>query len=326
MPEIYERDVLIMQNSVIYGLLITLLGAHEHLSLAFLAKKYEVSERTIRRYLDVLIAAGVPIQAVRGPHGGYKIATSYKLEQNYFSADEYDRLITCLNALAGNFPDRLNRDLIDKLSSLSLSSQNARNYLLKSDTLVIEAGTWNNPHYYRGRIETLNRGIYEKRTLNMRYTDRNERSSERLFDPYSLVLKEGVWYAYGYCHERNDFRLFRLSRMQTLTVTDATFTVRDSDVYGKLNERFGDDRLIELSLEFNPAIRADVEEWLGEETIRTHGEYMTVQAQVYSGDALIRKLLSFGPQLRVRRPAYLAEELQAACTHILAAYETGLEI
>ncbi len=313
-----------MQNSVVYGILLTLLASRERVSLAYLAKKFEVSERTVRRYLDALMASGVPVQTVRGPSGGYSIASSYKLEQSYFTAAEYDRLITCLHALSGNFPDRLNRDLIDKLSQLDSSRRSENDYLVKSDTLVIESGTWNNPHYYRGRIETINRGIADGITLSMHYTDRNERSTDRQFDPYSLVLKEGVWYCYGYCHERKDFRLFRLSRMESLTVTGRKFEKRDNDVYAKLNEKFDDAEQIELFLEFAPAIRADIEEWLGSETIRSSGETLTAQAQVYSGDALVRKLLSFGPQILVKKPSFLAEELQLACSRILSAYENGI--
>ena len=315
-----------MKNSVVYGILLTLLASRERVSLSFLAKKFEVSERTVRRYLDALTAAGVPVQTTRGPRGGYSVASSYKLEQSYFTAEEYERLITCLNALSGNFPDRLNRDLIDKLSQLNVSSENEKQYLVRSDTLVIEAGTWNNPHYYRGRIETINRGIAESVTLSMHYTDRNEHSSDRQFDPYSLVLKEGVWYCYGYCHERGDFRLFKLSRMESLTLTGKKFVKRDSDVYAKLNEKFDDTRQIELSVAFTPAVRADIEEWLGGETIRPEGDTLTAHAQVYSGDALVRKLLSFGPQIVVLKPAYLAEELRLACKRILSAYETGLAL
>ena len=308
-----------MQNSVVYGILMTLLTSREKVSRKFLAEKYEISERTVRRYIDALSGGDIPIQTIRGKNGGYTIADNYRIDHSFFTPDEYDRLLTCVGALS-SFDDDRNRNIIDKLRQLSQSLDHEQ-YLLKSDTLVIDSGTWANPHYYRGKIETINHSIADGVTLNMRYIDRNETASERLFDPYSLILKEGVWYVYGWCHERSDFRLFKLSRIRSLYLTDTPYQKRPSDVYGKLNEKFENARQIELHIEFSPSIESDVEEWLGTEVItRKKGDVMTAQALVYSSGSLLKKLLSFGSAVRVVSPAYLQEELLTECKRVLVAY------
>lgn len=310
-----------MQNTVIYGILMTLLTSKDKVSRKFLAEKYEVSERTIRRYIDVLSGGDIPVITIRGKNGGYTIADNYRIDHSFFTRDEHERLMTCVGALSSSFDDDLNRSILDKLSQLGVS-RDSEQYLLKSDTLVIDAGTWSNPHTYRGKIETINKGIESALTLDMRYVDRNETVSERKIDPYSLVLKEGVWYVYGWCHEREDFRLFKLSRIRSLVFTDKHYEKRPADVYAKLNEKFDNARQIELNIEFSPSIESDVEEWLGTEVIaRQKGDRLSAQAIVYSNGSLLRKLLSFGSDVRILSPEYLKEELLTECARILEDYD-----
>lgn len=311
-----------MQNSVIYGILMTLLTTKDKVSRKFLAEKYEVSERTVRRYIDVLYGGDIPIETIRGKNGGYTIAADYRIEHSFFTRAEHERLLTCVSALSSSFDDHLNRDIIDKLKELGTNREN-QEYLVKTDSLVIDSGTWTNPHYYRGKIETINKGITDGITLAMRYIDRKDSVSERKLDPYSLILKEGVWYVYGWCHERKDFRLFKLSRIRSLSFTDEVYQKRPSDVYGKLSEKFENARQVELIVDFVPSVESDIEEWLGAECIRKKDDtWLSAQAIVYSNDSLLRKLLSFGADVRVQSPAYLREELLTAAKQLLNCYDT----
>ena len=59
----------------------------------------------------------------------------------------------------------------------------------------------------------------------------------RIAEPYQLVLKNSRWYVQGYCRERKDFRLFKLSRISNLQMQEETFSIRD---YQKLNLDFTD--------------------------------------------------------------------------------------
>ena len=86
-----------MQNWVLYGIMMTLL-IKKKASRRFLAEKYEVSERTISRYVDTLSEAGVPIYSLAGKEGGYAISDEYKLDKTLFSPEELRRLVTCVKA------------------------------------------------------------------------------------------------------------------------------------------------------------------------------------------------------------------------------------
>ena len=76
-----------MQNSVLFGIVMTLLNK-KVVTRKYLAEKYEVSPRTISRYLDTLCAAGIPIYVNYGPMGGFSISEEYKIDKAFFTKEE----------------------------------------------------------------------------------------------------------------------------------------------------------------------------------------------------------------------------------------------
>ncbi|MCH5164337.1 MAG: YafY family transcriptional regulator [Clostridiales bacterium] len=306
-----------MKTGIMFGILLTILN-NRKVKREYLAEKFEISTRTVARHVDTLCEAGVPIITMRGVNGGYMIADDFKLERSFFTKDELHRLLTCLNATATSF-DGQNYDLIEKLKHIGAVKENEK-YLLKTDTLIIDVGTWTNPQNYRGKIEAINKAIDGDFTVNMAYTDNKDHYTVRDFDPYCLVLKEGVWYTYGFCHKRNDFRLFRLTRISNLKLTENKFVRRESDVYEKLNGSFDDQSLVEVEFEFFSTARSEIEEWLGVEAISERGTTYIAKASLYGGNLLINKLLSFGSSIKILKPQALKEELLIECNRILRRY------
>lgn len=307
-----------MQFSVILGILLTLLS-NRKVTRAQLAEKYELSTRTISRYLDVIAAAGVPIESVSGYNGGIRLPDDYKFDNSFFTKDELVRLSTCVHAMKSSFDDDLNNRLLDKINHMAKNKEDEK-YLLKSDTLIIDIGTWTNPQQYRSKIETINKAIHEEFTLNLEYIDRYNITTSRLFDPYCLVLKEGVWYLYGYCHLRQDFRLFKLSRIRKIIITPRQFTRRKNDVYAKLNSDFDQNELVDLEIEFYSTVYPDIEEWLGADAITDCVNKYYAKATLFGGNMLLNKLLSFGSSVKVLSPASLREEIILECKRISKSY------
>lgn len=306
-----------MKSGIMFGILLTILN-NRKVKREYLAEKFEISTRTVARHIDSLCEGGVPIITLRGANGGYMIADDFKLERSFFCPDELHRLLTCLNATATSFPDQ-NHEIIEKLKHIGSVKENEK-YLLKTDTLIIDVGTWTNPYSYRGKIAALNKAIDNDLTVNMEYTDNKEYYSVRDFDPYCLVLKEGIWYTYGFCHLRNDFRLFRLARIKNLTLTEIKFERKKSDVFEKLNGSFDDTALVDLEFEFFSTSLSEVEEWLGPEAITERGTTYVARAMLYGGNLLINKLLSFGSSIKIIKPQALKEELLVECSRVLKRY------
>jgi len=305
-----------MQQSVIFGILLTILN-HRKVKRDYLAEKFEISTRTVQRYVDVLNEAGVPIISIRGKNGGFTVTDDYKLDNSFFTEAEVNRIISCMNAMRANFPDNLCTNITDKLLNTTRNKHD-ENYLVKTDSLIIDIGSWNNPGQYRGQMEVINKAIEGGFSIILEYVDAKEYKSQRKFDPYSLVLKDGAWYVYGYCHLRQNFRLFRLTRIKSLNLTDEIYEKRPSDVFEKLRGDFEYGAPIDVEFEFYSTILAEVEEWLGADAISERGTQYIAKATLYEGNVLLSKLLSFGSSINVISPKSLKNQIADECKRILS--------
>ena len=103
-----------MQTLVLVGMLTDLLIKRKVSRKAF-SEKYELSERTVTRYIDVLAGGGVPIESRKGLGGGYVLPERYKLDRFLFSDAERARIAEALRKTMGTYEDGLNQTILDKL-------------------------------------------------------------------------------------------------------------------------------------------------------------------------------------------------------------------
>ena len=89
-----------MQIPVLVGMLSTLLSSDDLVRAADLAKKFEISTRSVYRYMDMLSEGGVPIESCLGRGGGWRIVENYKLKATYFTEAEYNRLLFSLQSFS----------------------------------------------------------------------------------------------------------------------------------------------------------------------------------------------------------------------------------
>lgn len=305
-----------MNNSIMFGILLTLLS--KPATKRYLAEKFEISERTVIRYVDALGASGVPVYSIRGVHGGYAVSDEFQFDKTFFTEGEMQRIHTLLKE--NDKGDKLNEQIADKLNYLDKRKRDAQ-YLINTDNLIIDTGTWNNPTLYRSKMETLQKAIEQSKSVKLMYVDRYESKSHRLFDPYYRVLKEGVWYVFGWCHSRKDFRFFRLARIKSLIATEEKFEKRDCDVYARLEGGFDDYYTVDVEFEFSSTILTDIEEWLGPEAVSERGIKYVAKASITGGKTLLAKLLSFGSSIKILSPPALREEVLVECKRILRAWE-----
>ena len=86
-----------MQSFLLFGILITILRKGKITTME-LAEEFEVSRRTILRYLERLSMAGVPLFGQRGANGGISIMKNYVFDKSFFTAQEKDFLCCTLSS------------------------------------------------------------------------------------------------------------------------------------------------------------------------------------------------------------------------------------
>ena len=80
-------------------IMMTLLS-RKKMTAQYLATKYDISTRSVYRYVEELNVCGVPVDIVRGRYGGISIPDTFRLPSWYFTRDEYTATVNALNAMS----------------------------------------------------------------------------------------------------------------------------------------------------------------------------------------------------------------------------------
>jgi predicted DNA-binding transcriptional regulator YafY len=193
---------------------------------AELADRLGVDGRTVRRYVDQLSDLDVPVEAVRGRYGGYRLARGYRLPPLMLSDDE--ALAALLGLVAGRraglmtsayaasetaaakirrvLPDRLARRLDTVLESLAFTEP---------------AGEFATPD--AAVLLTVADAVRHRRPISIRYTDRHGRRSGRTLHPYGIVTHSGRWYVTGTDPKLREERTLRLDRIADARTLPGSF-------------------------------------------------------------------------------------------------------
>jgi predicted DNA-binding transcriptional regulator YafY len=169
-------------------------------TVAELAGRLEVDERTVRRYVGHLLDLDVPVESVRGRYGGYRLARGYRLPPLMLDDDE--ALAVVLGLGAG--PGHLTRRLEAALGSVAFT------------------GAGPPPPPDAAVLLTLADAVRHSRPVSVTYTDRQGRRTERVLHPHGLVVHSERWYLTGADPAAGEDRTFRLDRITSARTLPGT--------------------------------------------------------------------------------------------------------
>ena len=177
-----------------------------------LAKKFEVSSRTIYRDVEILSGAGIPIYTTKGKGGGISILDDFILDKSVISKEEQSAIITALTAMSV-LPNVEKTGIADKMSLLFKSND--------SSWIDVDFSDWNVKQ--KNFFDKIRDSIIERFALKLKYINSNGEISERIAEPLKLYFKSKSWYLIAYCRKADDYRIFRLSRIRDVEVTNEHF-------------------------------------------------------------------------------------------------------
>lgn len=191
--------------------LLLLLQTRGGMTAAELASELEVSVRTVHRDVEELSAAGVPIFAERGPHGGIRLVDGYRTRLTGLTADEAEALF--LAGLPGPAA-QLGLGTVVAAAQLKVMAALPPELRSRASRLVerfhLDVAGWFQADDPVPDLATLSTAVWEGRQAVIRY-DRGMTTVTRTIAPYGLVLKAGIWYVIGSVD--GQVRTYRASRV-----------------------------------------------------------------------------------------------------------------
>lgn len=307
-----------MKYQIMIGILFTLL-AKRHVSAGELAGKYDVSVRSIYRYIDEMSLAGIPIDVARGSRGGIFISDAYKLPKGMMTKEEYAQAIDAMLAVHEQLKNPVLRSAIDKLTAQVKSEKFD---LSLSGNLLVDSGTWGDERKFSEKLSTLERAIQMQETLSIDYTDRGGERTKRNIQPHLLVYKQNIWYVYAYCKMREAFRLFKVGRIRSMVSIGETFErVAFSREDIPLSFWTSGDHVIEARFEISAETLPFAEEWLGVDNVREKEGKFYADVRLPDDESLIGKILSAGSGFKVLSPESLSKRVFNEAQKIIKNYD-----
>lgn len=191
-------------------MMINLLKNGRKYSIKELSEKLEVSERTIREYKLFLEEAGIYIETLRGPYGGYVLKRDVNLPKIDFNQND----IELLKIVIQNIKDV---NLIEKVHNLSnkinncIIEENNKNVKLIADENELKV------------YNTISKALKHNYKLKIKYYNIQHGNSIRTIYPLALYLFQNEWWCSSYWEEKDDMRQFHLKRILNAEIIEETF-------------------------------------------------------------------------------------------------------
>lgn len=300
-----------MKTDRLIGILSVLLQ-EEQTTAPKLAEMFEVSRRTINRDIESLCMAGIPIQTVQGTGGGIRIMDGYRMDRTILTSKDMRMILAGLRSLDSVSGSRYYSQLMEKLQTGSSE------FLVGRDSILIDLSSWYKESL-APKMETIQNAIEDAHMVQFHYYSPSGEQVRRI-EPYYLIFRWSSWYLYGWCTDRNDYRLFKLNRMDQVQETEQRYERREAPLPDLSDEKifpgkirvkalFDKDQKWRLAEEFGPDSFSE-----------TKDGNLLFTADYTDLDNLVTWLMTFKDKAEVLEPLEARERIAEAVKRMSAIY------
>jgi predicted DNA-binding transcriptional regulator YafY len=301
-----------------------LLQAHGRLTSRELAKRLEVSERTMHRDMEALSASGVPVFAMRGSQGGWQLDEGWRTQVPGLDEAELRAFLMAQPQVVGD--ERLVRAAERALAKLTAALPVSLREKAASirQRLHVDTTRWYGTIENLSRLPVVQDAVSRDRKLKIIYRRDGHEVAERIVDPLGLVAKGSVWYLVA--HTPRGFRTYRVSRIEEATVLDQPCERPpdfDLPAYWKSSTaQFRARPRYNALLRLEPRIAETMKTWGCFSNVETSQDsdaegWITVRAQFDDEDHACFIVLGLGPRADVLEPVKLRERVAADIARIV---------
>lgn len=330
-------------NSVERALAILLLLTRRQLVPATdLARRFEVSVRTIYRDIDRLIALGIPVEAERGAEGGFRLSTDFLAPPIALNRVETTALLVALGLMRGLRAIPLQKDLESAEAKLLAALPHAAREVLAKGSRLIGIEQIPDDVFHRAptqdrladQQDAVNRfleGILAQRRVEMRHPGSSGVDKLYEVEPHGLLLDRNLWYLVGRSLAVDEVRMWRADRVREIVVTGMAFRPMPSfDIRTLLDRRWLEQAMRQWDRETEPAVlrvSAEAAESLRRDWFYRHATFVEepdghvlVSIPADRPANLIPVVRWLGAEAEIVAPASLREAMRADLDAIRARY------
>lgn len=280
--------------------ILSILLQKERVTAPELARRFEVSRRTIQRDVEALCRAGIPLVTTQGAGGGISIMEGYRMDRTLITAPEMQAILAGLRSLDSVSGTRRYAQLMEKLSP------KAAELVPGGAHMLIDRSSW-----YKSslapKIECIQEAIEQCSVIQFTYFS-PKGETQRTIEPYYLIFQWSSWYVWGWCRTRQAFRLFKLVRMTELAAGEP-FVPRPAPLPDLSAERVFVPRY-PVTAVFRPEYQWRLVEEYGAESFTRQEDGRLYFAGVFPDEtSALGWLLTFGDGAEVLEPPELKEKL-----------------
>lgn len=298
--------------------MIMILLENEVISAGALAKKLEVSSRTIYRDIDTLTMAGLPIFTTQGVAGGVGLMKSYKIDKKLFTPKDIQTLLTSLRSYRQLYNHKEIVHVLEKLSNIGQEGVKSE----KGSSFTVDLSLNQGNRSLRSLLSSVEIAINEERYIKFDYINKDGNVTSRKIEPYQVVFKESSWYLQAFCTLKEDYRIFKLARMGNLYVLPETFVPRDFSPLAMDGSGWMSGERVPVKIRIALSLKDKVIERYGEENIiSVEGDSCLAIFPIVNNEYGYDILLRFGDKCEIIEPPDVREAFQNYVRKILAIYK-----
>ena len=202
--------------------IVTLLQSKKYVTAEAIADKFNISVRTVYRDVKSLCEQGIPVSFE--PHKGYFVVQGFFLPPVSFSSEEANALLLMEKVIEG-FADKSIRKhyttALNKIKAVLRTSQKEQIEAL-SQNMAFHVPACFAPDYEY--LSVLQTSIATKTVIQLEYQNNKAEVSQRKAEPIGLVFYAFGWHLIAWCHYRQNYRDFKVSRILKICSTSEPFS------------------------------------------------------------------------------------------------------
>ena len=258
-----------------------------------LAERFEVSTRTIYRDIEILSQAKIPVYANKGNGGGIGLLEDYVLDKSVLSEEEQNQILFALQSME-KISNQNEKNILEKMSSIFNKS--------KTNWIDVDFSDWGTNGEQDQTFNLIRNAILKHNVIEFVYYNSYGEEKKRQAEPLQIYFKDKSWYLKAYCRLKQDYRLFKISRMKDIKLLNETFERE----LPQIKENKFDYKTIQLELEISKDMSYRVyDEFKREDIIKNKNGDFIVKVEFPENDWVYGYILSFGENVKVLSPGYV---------------------